>query len=110
MPSPTINSPAATTIFAPRRSASLADPGPAATSPPATGSVRRPASNAEYAGGEQQAGEDEHVGVDDPLELRGRRLQVDRQGRKGDVEDRVVEADHDQREAQHPERPPAAGK
>ena len=31
---------------------------------------------AERAGGQQQAGEDEHVGVDDPLQLRARRVEV----------------------------------
>ena len=31
---------------------------------------------AEAAGGEQQAGEDEHVGVDDPLQLAGRRAEA----------------------------------
>ena len=55
------------------------------------------------------AGEDEHVGVDDPLQLRGttRRGRLER--RQRDVEDRVVEPDDQQREAQDDERPPAAG-
>ena len=69
---------------------------------------------AEAAGGEQQAGEDERVGVDDPLQLAGggaeaalaRRVG---QRRERDVEDRVVERDHDQADAQHQQRqPPAA--
>ena len=38
--------PAVTTALAPSRSPSLADSGPASTSPPAMGSVRSPASSA----------------------------------------------------------------
>ena len=46
---------------------------------------------AERAGGEQHAGEDEHVDVDDPLQLRGGGVEVALQRRQRDVEDRVVE-------------------
>ena len=63
---------------------------------------------AERAGGEQQAGEDEHVGVDDPLQRGGGGGEIALERRQRDVEDRVVEADHDQRDAEDGERPPAA--
>ena len=62
----------------------------------------------EAAGGEQQAGEDEHVRVDDPLELARGRVQRALEGRQRDVEDRVVERDHEQTETEHRESPPAA--
>ena len=64
---------------------------------------------AERAGGQQHAGEDEHVDVDDPLQLRRRSVEVALDRRQRDVEDRVVEADHEQRQAEDGERPPAAG-
>ncbi len=55
---------------------------------------RAPAAEAvaERAGGEQQAGEHEHVGVHDPLELRRGRAELAFKRRQRDVEDRVVEA------------------
>ena len=64
---------------------------------------------AERAGGEQQAGEHEAVGVDDPLQRARRR----RAGRSTSVGQRDVEAgvghhDHHEADAQHAERPPAA--
>ena len=67
-----------------------------------------PEAVAEAAGGEQQAGEHERVGVDDPLELAGGRAEVAHQGRQRHVEDRVVDDDHEQAEAQHAEGEPAA--
>ena len=48
---------------------------------------------AEAAGGHQQAGEDEHVGVDDPLQLAGGGAELGGQRRQGDVDDRAVEDD-----------------
>ena len=69
---------------------------------------------AEASGGEQQTGEDEGVGVDDPLELAGGRAEAAfarrvGQRRQRDVEDRVVEDDHDEADAQHEQRqPPSA--
>ena len=63
---------------------------------------------AERAGGEQGGGEDEHVGVDDPLQLRCTRVEVLLQRGERDVEDRVVEPDHEQGEAEDDQRPPAA--
>ena len=65
---------------------------------------------AEAAHREQQPGEHERVGVDHPLQLavRGRQLADDAGERH--VEDRVVEDDHQQAEAQHPEdQPPSLG-
>src|SRR6266545_3727540 len=57
---------------------------------------------------EQDSGEDEQVRVDDPLELRGRGVQIGPEARDRDVEDRVVETDHEQRERENAQRPPAA--
>ena len=74
--------------------------------------VQRPAAAeavTERAGREQQAGEDEHVGVDDPLELRARGMKVALERGQRNIEDRVVERDDEQREAEDEERPPAAG-
>ena len=48
---------------------------------------------AERAHRQEQAGEDEHVGVDDPLERRRRGVEVLLQARQGDVQDGVVEPD-----------------
>ena len=64
---------------------------------------------AERAGGEQQAGEDEHVGVDDPLQLgAGAPRSLLERGER-DVEDGVVEPDHEQRRGEDDEHPPAPG-
>ena len=63
---------------------------------------------AERAHREQDAGEGEQVGVDDPLQRRARRREVRLQRRQRDVEDRVVEPDDEQAEGEHAERLPAA--
>jgi hypothetical protein len=51
---------------------------------------------AERAGGQQHSGEQQHVDVDDPLQLRGRRVEIALKRGESDVEDRVVEPDHEQ--------------
>ena len=61
----------------------------------------------EAAGGEEQAGEDDRVAVDDPLELAVGGVQALARGGQRHVEDRVVDADHEEAEGQHGERPPA---
>ena len=61
---------------------------------------------AEAAGGHQQAGEDEDVGVDDPLQLAGRGAELGGQRRQGDVDDRAVEHDDQDRRAEHGEDQP----
>ena len=61
----------------------------------------------ERAGREQQAREHERVGGDDPLQLRGRRVQVARQRRDRDVEARVPDEDDEQAQAEDGEGPPA---
>ena len=63
---------------------------------------------AEGAGGEQEAGEDQDVGVDDPLLLAGGGVQVLDERGQGDVQDGGVEADDEQADAEHGERPPSA--
>ena len=60
------------------------------------------------AGGEEQPGEHERVGVDDPLDVGVRGLQVGHQRRDRHVEDRVVHHDDHQRHAQHGEDDPTA--
>ena len=67
-----------------------------------------PEAVAERAEHEQQPGEDEQVGVDHPLQLRRRGVELVLQRRQGDVEDRVVEPDDHQAQRQHAERLPAA--
>ena len=59
---------------------------------------------------EQQAGEDQDVGVDDPLELAGGGVEVPLQGGEGHVDDRVVHHDQQQAEAhRRPGRPSGGG-
>ena len=62
---------------------------------------------------EQESREHDRVRVDDPLELTASRGQTTalhrmRERRQRDVEDRVVEHDHDEAHAQHEQREPAA--
>ena len=66
----------------------------------------RPNRSPSDAGGEQQAGEHDRVRVDDPLQLRALGAEVAHDRRQRDVEDRVVDADDDEREAEHGERHP----
>ena len=62
---------------------------------------------AERAHRQEQAGEDEDVGVDHPLELGRRRREGPLDRRQGDVEDGVVEPDEDEAQRQDAEGPPA---
>ena len=66
---------------------------------------------AEGTGGEEQAGEDQRVGVDHPLQLGVAGPELVRVGerRQGDVEHRVADDDDDQRGAEDGEDPPAPG-
>src|SRR4029453_937031 len=64
---------------------------------------------ADAAAGEQQAGEHDGVGVDDPLQLAGRGGDRAPEGGEGDVEDGGVDGDEHHRQAEHAEGPPAAG-
>jgi hypothetical protein len=59
------------------------------------------------AGGQQQSGEDDHIRVDDPLDLAVAGVEVTDQRRDGDVEDRVVDDDDQQADAQDAEDHPA---
>ena len=63
---------------------------------------------AEAPAGDEQHAERQRVRADGPLERRVGRLQVRLDRRQRDVHDRVVEHDHEQREAHRRERPPAA--
>lgn len=56
---------------------------------------------------QEQSREGEDVGVDDPLELRPRRAEVALEARERDVQDRVVEPDQKQAEAEHCQHAPA---
>ncbi len=60
------------------------------------------------AGGEQQAGEHEAVGVDDPLQRARAGVEVAGQRRQRHVEAGVRHHDHHEADAQHAEGPPAA--
>ena len=53
------------------------------------------------AGQHEEAREDDRVGIDDPLQVRGRELQARLDRRKRDVDDRQVEDDHELRDAAH---------
>ena len=63
---------------------------------------------AEPAARDEQHRERQRVRVDGPLERRDRRAEVVLDRRQRDVHDRVVEHDHEQREAHGRERPPLA--
>ncbi len=63
---------------------------------------------AEEPGRDHRGGEDDEERVDDPLLLTGRRVQFDGEGGQRDVEDRGVEAEHQDGDGQGGERPPAA--
>ena len=71
---------------------------------------RQPAAEdvAEAPAGHQQDRERQRVAVDRPLEAREARAEVALDRRQRDVDDRVVEHDHEQREAHRAERPPLA--
>jgi hypothetical protein len=58
------------------------------------------------AGRQQQSSEHECVRVDDPLELAVAGAEIAHERRERDVQDRVVETDHEQAQAQDPEDPP----
>jgi hypothetical protein len=59
---------------------------------------------AQAASRQQQAGDDEGVGVDDPLQLRGIGVEFARQRGQGDVDDGGVDADHEDALTDHDER------
>jgi len=63
---------------------------------------------AEVPADDQQAGEDERVGVHDPLQVLRRGGQRPADCRQGDVDDRVVDHGEQHAEAQHRQDPPAA--
>ena len=63
---------------------------------------------AEVPADDQQAGEDERVGVHDPLQVLGRGGQRAAHRRQGDVDDRVVDHDEQHAQAQDGQDPPAA--
>ena len=65
---------------------------------------------AEAAGGEQETGEDERVGVDDPLQLGGGGAELTHERGQGDVDDRAVEGDDEHGEAEDAEHQPPTGR
>jgi hypothetical protein len=58
-------------------------------------------------GRKEQTGEDEHVGVHDPLQRGSRDAEFLLDARQGDVHDGVVKPDDHERERQHGEDLPA---
>ena len=58
--------------------------------------------------GEEQSGEGQAVGVDDPLQRGGRRTEVPAEAGQGDVDDRVVHHHQEHGEAEHREDQPPA--
>ena len=60
------------------------------------------------AAGQQQAGEGQAVGIDDPLQGRDRRPQVPAQRRQGHIDDGVVDHDQEDGQAENREDDPAA--
>ena len=59
------------------------------------------------AGDQQEAGEHDRVRVDDPLQLARRGVELTNERRQRDVDDRSVDPDDHQREAQHAEHDPS---
>ena len=68
---------------------------------------RRPVAITETTRSEQETGEDEEIGVDDPLELPGRGTELSRQAGERNVDDRAIEHGDEDREAQHGKREPS---
>ena len=60
----------------------------------------------ERAGGQQERGQGQRVGVDHPLDVREARVQIGRDLRQRDVHDRDVEQQHERRDADNQQRPP----
>ena len=89
-----------------RRRPTASEPTPKMARPMLSAPLR-PKRSPRLPDGEEQAGEHERVAVDDPLQLAGRGVEVLDERGQGHVEDGVVEADDQQAEAQHAERPPA---
>ena len=83
--------------------AAMADPAPKTTSP-AMNTHLRPTRSPSAPEREQQTGEDDGIGVDDPLQLGRRRMQAADDRRQSDVQDRVVEADEQQGHTQDSQR------
>ena len=75
---------------------------------PARNARRRPYSSARAPAQQQDRGERQRVGVDDPLQSARRGVQVPGQGRQGHVHDRRIHDDDQQGQAQDRERVPAA--
>jgi hypothetical protein len=65
-----------------------------------------PIAVAEAPGGEQEPGEHQDVGIDDPLQVAGGCVELIDERREGDVEDRVVEDDQQQAQAEDPQSQP----
>ena len=63
----------------------------------------------EAARDEHQAAEHQRIGVDDPLELAGGRVELSHERRQDDVQHGVVQRDDQERHTQHRERQPARG-
>ena len=63
---------------------------------------------AERAGGEQEGGERQRVGVDDPLQAGEAGVQFALDVGQGDVDDRDVEQQHERRDRDQDEGPPLA--
>ena len=63
---------------------------------------------AERAGGEQEGGEGQRVGVDDPLQAREAGVEVALDVGQGDVDDRDVEQQHERRDETSEQGPPLA--
>ena len=68
-----------------------------------------PVAVTEGAGEQEEAGEHQRVRVDDPLELAEVRVEVAREGRERDVDDRVIDDDREQARAEHGEPAASAG-
>ena len=68
-----------------------------------------PEAVAERGARQEEDGEGERVGVDDPLELLDRRAEVDADHRQRGRDDEVVEHDHEEGDRRDDERPGRAG-
>ena len=77
------------------------------TTRPALSAPRRPNRSPSAPAEQEQAGEDEHIAVDDPLQLAPARPRGLERGWEGHVEDRVVHDDEQQAHVEDGEGPPA---
>ena len=78
------------------------------TASPTAKTIAAPEHVADHPGGEQEGGQGQGIGVDDPLQVRKTRMERPLDVGQGHVDDRDVEQQHENGGADRDERPPLA--